>query len=348
MHTNEKRKSLILGLFLGCFLLTGCRVVEVDMQSNVHFNGNVTRLITYDTFDSATKNEIDNRYVLPQNGSWNISQGKYEYQAKTILKYNPKQEYKDYNRKGLASKNLSSNGINLRKENKFFYTKFFYKETFSDFVNVEDVSNFCYEQYYFVINKFCTDFKNQYQDLDVKNLMITVHKEFDPLFQKFLADFLSSGYRFTDINLQNEIQDAISRENMFKITATYMPEFLSEEERDKKFSVLYEVFSEELSSFYDKLFNEFFYDKLGAYGVPVFENYVFRLSLNMPGKITKTNGKKKGVGTAFWKFDSVDFFANKYVMYAESIAITIENIIFYVFIFLVLIFAKKYFTKIRK
>lgn len=335
------RKVAALLLFsLSSIFFCGC-YVDLTTVTKINDDGSGLRITTYTAPGQSERDELKDRYLLPEGGSWaedyRISKGdKYTYEVK--------REFKDINtlppdyiRKGAVMDRVSMNNFSLKINKGLIFTTYEYEEVFRDSTNKKKVEDFCNNWYGHALEVSANNVAEAFPETVKKeDFQAYLDKIYRPFFDYFVSMFLNQGFKvFEDENNKvfrermRECEEAYSESSFTESAANYILSQKKGGDRQiiiEKLKQAYKKSNEELDSYSEGISDRNYEDAFGVYGYPLFMKYSFYASVAMPGEIISSNAKEIKSNVAKWDFDNFDFFLKDYKMEVKSRKLNLTNV----------------------
>ncbi len=341
-----KRLSRFLVFLSFTFLLWGC--LEYNISTQVKADGSLLRIVTVkgDSADIFTGS-----FPVPMDSTWEIStrlesrsendvsEGKvYVYEARKEFR-NFRDLNKEFYHDDSAFKDHIAIRVNLEKRFRWYYTHYYYAETYGRLFPFRSVP----------VNDYLSDAELQIHQADEKEiyysreidsillvqdtLKIPVMNRNDSLRFKALRDTIEQKFEsWQKINIYNEFYrlvtgalrklgdspDTIATRKSFYVWLDQQRTFESGIEDDDAFvnaaSTYFNVDPDKLQAADPEGFSDFKKKfRVAAYSLETYTNRVL-----MPGTIIKNNAGKTDKNLANWTFKIDKFYATDYTMTVES------------------------------
>ncbi len=332
-----KRISFCLFLAFLIFFLSGCEL-KFTAFAKINPDGSGFRITTYSADEESEKEELLNRYILPDGGNWKIerytpSWSKVErknniYETKSAFedlnKLTP-----DYARRGLNPNNLSGNRYELKIKKGFMFNTYEYTETFIDSANEKEIREFCEREYDYALDKVSELLQAGLPGLIAKDkIRIYLDDIYRPYYDYILKEFLKYGFKiFKDENEEvkeklDELGEKFGEGGFIALVDDHITKTrgvkIDYKGLDNKLKEVHKKIAEELQSRWDGLSKRNYEDAFGVYGMPIFVNYPFSVTVVMPGRVIASNSSGVKIDTAKWAFYPSDFFLKEYKLEAKS------------------------------
>ncbi len=333
-------KKTLSTLFLTLLVLSlgGCEI-KFTAVTKINPDGSGFRITTYSAEEESEKEELLNRYILPEGGSWQtqkytpswskVERKNHIYEVKSVFKDLNKLA-PDYTRTGLDPKNLSRNRYDLRVKKGFIFNAYEYEEVFTDSADEQGIKQFCEREYNYVLDKTSEYLGAGLSGLITKDkFRIFLNDTFRPYYDYFLREFLKDGFKiFEGEDEDKEIEkrlDELSEKFSEDGFIAFVDDYLTKEDKgldykglEDKIKQAHKKIGEELQSHWDELSKRNYDDAFGVYGIPIFVSYPFSITVVMPGRVVNSNAAEIKINAAKWTFSPSDFFLKEYKLEAKS------------------------------
>ncbi len=319
----------------------GCRIA-LEAETVVAPDGTVTRNTRYIADEDSDKQELETRYVLPPNGTWELQKATTHnsYTGKDseghihiyqVTKQSRPHEAipSDYIRRGKVPTRVSRNAVTLNVQDGMFAKTFDYEERFRDVTTKEGFEAAARKLYAAWIEHVAGQLARELKDgVTLGQARDALTKAFDPLLRKFMNGVRRDGRAFFESKeFKEELEPALETDQVVARVVQVLPP-PTPEQRDawqQAVRQAYEKVGETSQSFLEGtgLEEELF----GVYGFALFQTYTFKETLSLPGKILQSNATRQKGDVLSWEFSPSDFLWQEYVLRARSRVIHKEPIV---------------------
>ncbi len=331
-----KKVSFFLFLALFVLFLSGCEL-KFTALTKINADSSGFRITTYSADEESEKEELLNRYILSEGGTWKIerytpSWSKVErknhiYEVKRAFK-DLNELTPDYTRRGTHSENLSKSRYELNIKKGLIFNTYEYVEIFTDSANEKEIRKFCEREYNYVLDRTSEYLEASLPEIIAKDkIRIYLNDTFCPYYDYFIREFLKDGFRIFESEDKetngklDELRERFSEDGFLLLVQDYLAKehiILGYLLLDEKLKEVRKKIEEELQAHWEKLTKNNYEDAFGVYGMPIFVSYPFSVTVIMPGRIIDSNSGDIKFSTAKWIFYPSDFFLKEYKLEAKS------------------------------
>ena len=307
-------KKEILFLIMAVGLLSGCRI-DFEAQSNVRDDGSIERTTVYKGQESADKEEILARYEIPVGGQWTentVSIPDPQDAAKTIETHlqvytvkkivNHRQQNHDFKRFSESHQQAAVNqfGVGLRD---FFFVKWFtYEERFKDIIDRANMDKNVNQ----LMEHTLSAFRQQLMTGGIPDAVLldriteVLRNHYHPLLSKFVEELKKGNINSAILEpIANQLESDFTPEATFQLLVQTIPELDTPANKElvaKALNTAQLLAAAELEPLKETIF--------GIHGLALLQQYNFKISVRLPGKILTTNAPRQENGALIWEFDS--------------------------------------------
>ncbi len=317
---------------LAVFSLSGC-YINFTALTKINDNGSGFRITTYTADDEGERDTLIKKYDLPSGGSWESKEGvkdkspDYAYEAKRSFK-DLNDLAPDYVRRGAKPEHVSDNRFSLKVRKNILFTVYEYKETYRDSTDERQFREFCEKWYNHNLDEAVKDLADAFpRILEKEKVKALLNERYRPCVDSLMTAFLEKGCDLADEDngefkgKMDEYEKRYSKEELLPFLADYIilrGKGVKRQEVLHKLKEVYDRYEEKASAYGQRLMDDNYDDALGVYGIPIFENYTFNVSVVMPGNIVSANTEEFKMNTAKWEFSPADFLFKEYTLRAVS------------------------------